>query len=80
MENELDLYSLFENMTWPANKEDLLKYSADNEFLEDFYEIINNVNVQDDYFFSSINDLCSFIYVGGIEEENESVQYEEFSI
>ena len=82
MENNLDLYSLFEHITWPASKKDLLEYSADNDFLEEFYELICNANIQDDYFFSSINDLYNLI--SSVEpmydEDLKDSRYEEFSI
>jgi hypothetical protein len=61
MNTDLDFFSLFEGMEWAANKQDILQYATDNGFVDDVFELINSIDADDDYYFSSINDLINKI-------------------
>ncbi len=77
MNTDLDLFSLFEGMEWAANKQDILQYATDNGFVDDVFELISSIDVDDDYYFSSINDFIS--KVGEIcPEDNEEVECDDY--
>lgn len=77
MNAELDIFSLFESMEWPANKQDILQYATESGFIDDVFDIINDIEVDDDYYFSSINDLISCI--GAVfSNENDEVEGDNF--
>lgn len=61
MNTELNIFSLFDGMEWPASKQDILEYATDNGFIDDIFDIINDIEVEEDYYFSSINDLVGSI-------------------
>ena len=42
MNTELNIFSLFDGMEWPASKQDILEYATDNGFIDDIFDIINN--------------------------------------
>ncbi len=77
MINQLDVFSLFEGMEWPATKQDLLQYATDNGFLDDVFEVINTIT-DEDYYFSSLNDFLETVgnnleeehHIEGDEDEN----------
>lgn len=71
MSAELNIFSLFESMEWPANKQDILQYATDNGFVDDVFEIINDIEVEDDYYFSSVNDLVGSI--GNVFAEEDEI-------
>lgn len=54
---EVDIFTVFENIEWPATKQDLLQYATDRGIFEDVFNIINDLEVDDDYYFSSLNDF-----------------------
>ena len=76
MNTELNIFSLFENMEWPANKQDILQYATDNGFVDDVFEIINYMEVEDDYYFSSVNDLVGSI--GNVFTEEDEMSSDNF--
>lgn len=71
MNTELNIFSLFDGMEWPANKQDILEYATDNGFIDDIFDIINDIEVEDDYYFSSINDLISSLGNVFVEKDGE---------
>lgn len=80
---ELDIFSIFENIEWPATKQDLLQYATDNGFVEDIFNIINNIDVGDDYYFSSLNDFMENIdgdddFAAGSNNLDENIVDENF--
>lgn len=77
MNTDLDIFALFEGMEWAANKQDILQYATDNGFIDEVFDIINSIDVDDDYYFSSINDLISKI--GEIcPDDNEGEDCDDF--
>ena len=77
MNTELDFFSLFEGIEWAANKQDILQYASDKGFIDEVFELINGIDVDDDYYFSSINDFIS--KVGEIcPDDNEEVDCEDY--
>ncbi|MDR2402219.1 MAG: DUF2795 domain-containing protein [Cytophagales bacterium] len=79
MSTELNILSLLENMEWPANKLDILRYATDNDFVDDVFETINNIEVEEDYYFSSVNDLIASIgNVLAKEDEGNNLSEETF--
>ena len=74
MINQLDVFSLFEGVGWPATKQDLLQYATEHGFLDEVFEVIHTIT-DEDYYFSSMNDFLEA--VGNNLEEARHVEEEE---
>lgn len=57
MEWSSELISILENVEWPITKGQLLKYAIDNDISPDLIKEIRELEVDDGFYFHSIDDI-----------------------